>query len=66
MCIEHMSKITANDTHRYDDIADTVYDAVRLGLIDGTIVQLDRRKAEHKVPAGYKAHAGRSFQTWKK
>lgn len=66
MCIEHMTKITANDTHRYDDIADTVYDAVRLGLIDGTIVQLDRRKVEHKVPAGYKAHSGRSFQTWKK
>ena len=66
MCIEHMIKITANDTHRYDDIADTVYDAVRLGLIDGTIVQLDRRKVEHKVPAGYKAHSGRSFQTWKK
>jgi len=66
MCIEHMTKITANDTHRYDDIADTVYDAVRLALIDGTIVQLDRRKVEYKVPAGYKAHSGRSFQRWKK
>ncbi len=33
MCIEHMSKITANNTHRHDDIADTAYDAVDMGLI---------------------------------
>lgn len=34
MCIEHMKKITANNTHRYDDIADTAADAVQLALID--------------------------------
>lgn len=33
MCIEHMSKITANNTHRKDDIADTCYDAVDLVLM---------------------------------
>lgn len=34
MCIDHMIKITANETHRYDDIADTAADAVRMGLIE--------------------------------
>ena len=36
-CIEHMIKITANDTHRNDDIADTFSDAVRISLIDNLI-----------------------------
>jgi predicted phage terminase large subunit-like protein len=36
-CIEHMRKITANDTHRHDDRADTCYDAIKLGLIDKSI-----------------------------
>ena len=34
MCIKHMGKITANDTHAHDDIADTCYDAIKLALID--------------------------------
>lgn len=34
LCTEHMMKITANDSHRHDDIADNFYDAVKLGLID--------------------------------
>lgn len=33
-CIEHMRKITANDSHRFDDIADTCQMAVEVGLID--------------------------------
>jgi predicted phage terminase large subunit-like protein len=37
LCVTHMSKITANNTHRHDDIADTHYDAVKLGLIDEVI-----------------------------
>ena len=37
MCIKHMTKITANDTHRHDDIADTLADAVKIALIDKTI-----------------------------
>lgn len=36
-CIEHMSKITANNTHRRDDIADTCFDAIDLGLIRNMI-----------------------------
>lgn len=37
MCINHMSKITANDTHRHDDIGDTLADAIKIGLIDKLI-----------------------------
>lgn len=37
MCIDHMLKITANDSHRHDDIADTLSDAVKIALIDKTI-----------------------------
>lgn len=36
-CITHMTKITANDTHRHDDIADTCYDACKIALIDKTL-----------------------------
>ncbi len=36
-CIEHMKKITANDTHRRDDLCDTVYDAIKIALIDKTL-----------------------------
>jgi predicted phage terminase large subunit-like protein len=38
MCIDHMAKITANNTHRHDDIADTMYDAVKLALIDRVLI----------------------------
>lgn len=34
MCLEHCRKITANNTHAFDDIADTMYDAIKLALID--------------------------------
>lgn len=37
MCLEHMSKITANDSHRWDDIADTAVDAIKIALIDKTL-----------------------------
>ncbi len=36
-CIDHMVKITANDSHRFDDIADTLSDAIHLTLIDNAI-----------------------------
>lgn len=38
LCIEHMSKITANETHRWDDIADTCADAIRMALIDKVLI----------------------------
>lgn len=38
-CITHMSKITANDTHAFDDICDTAYDAIKIGLMDRTLIR---------------------------
>jgi predicted phage terminase large subunit-like protein len=38
LCLDHMSKITANETHRWDDIADTLADAIRIALIEGGII----------------------------
>jgi predicted phage terminase large subunit-like protein len=38
MCIEHCRKITANDSHRFDDICDTMYDAIKLALIDKVVI----------------------------
>lgn len=38
LVLNHMAKITANDTHRFDDLADTCADAIKLALIDKTIV----------------------------
>lgn len=37
LVIKHMGKITANDSHAHDDIADTLADAVKLALIDQVI-----------------------------
>ena len=34
MCVNHMKKITNNDSHAHDDIADTAADAVRIALMD--------------------------------
>jgi hypothetical protein len=38
LCVEHCRKITANNTHRHDDIADTLYDAVKIGLINPSVI----------------------------
>jgi hypothetical protein len=49
LVLNHMSKITLNNTHRFDDIADTLADGIRLALIEKTIysnviVQASREK----------------------
>lgn len=41
LCIEHLKKITANNTHRFDDIADTFVDAIQLALIDRVVSSYD-------------------------
>jgi hypothetical protein len=38
VCIPHLLKITANGSHRWDDICDTAYDAIKLALIDKTLM----------------------------
>lgn len=46
LCKNHMSKITATDSHRRDDLADTLSDAVRIALIDKLIsVQLENKSS---------------------
>ena len=44
MFISHCSKITANDTHKNDDIADTLYDAVKIALIDRSLRKIYEKK----------------------
>lgn len=39
MCVEHMMGITANDTHKRDDIADTCCDAIKIALMDKVIIK---------------------------
>lgn len=48
MCINHMTKITANETHRRDDIADTCADAIKIALIDKTLV-VNTKQDEQKA-----------------
>lgn len=46
MCVDHCCKITRNDSHRHDDIADTMYDAVKMGLIDKIVLHSVKKDAE--------------------
>lgn len=38
LCLEHMVKITANDSHAHDDLADILVDAIRMALQDKSII----------------------------
>lgn len=49
LCIEHMSKITANDSHRHDDIGDTLADAVKIALIDKQLQLFDDNNTGSEV-----------------
>lgn len=52
-CMEHMSKITANDSHRHDDIADTFADGIRIALMEKTIYSIDNRdESRRKLTTG--------------
>lgn len=48
-CIDHMVKITANNSHRHDDRADTCADAIQLGLIKKVIFSSVNKERENKV-----------------
>ncbi len=47
MCVDHMKKITASMVHRFDDIADTLCDAVKIALIDKTVINSTGQKTDH-------------------
>ncbi len=49
LCLEHMRKITANNTHQHDDIADTHYDAVKTVFIDKLLMQQIKKPATNEV-----------------
>lgn len=49
MCIKHMIKITANNSHRNDDICDTAYDAVKIALMDKTLYVRDEKTQTQKA-----------------
>lgn len=51
MCVDHMTDITANNTHRYDDIADTCYDAVNAAFIDKIIIHQLANKTDYNQMA---------------
>lgn len=46
-CLRHMTDITANDTHRFDDIADTCYDAIKAAFIDKIIISQIKAKVDY-------------------
>lgn len=54
-CITHMMKITANDTHRHDDIADTFYDAIKMALIDKTLFLQSTARAKQQAVTNHLA-----------
>ena len=47
MCIDHMKKITANNVHRFDDICDTAYDAIKMALIDKIIINQELTSTDY-------------------
>lgn len=49
--IKHMGKITANNTHAHDDICDTVYDAVKIGLMCKMLTNPTENKQNEIVSA---------------
>lgn len=62
-CIEHMCKITPNQTQRFDDIADTLADAVTLMYIDNMVVTTAKKEQENKsVSDNLSAHFNRQIQ----
>jgi hypothetical protein len=50
MCIDHMAKITANDSHKHDDICDTFYDAQKYALTGKIFTKKVNTKANSFKP----------------
>ena len=60
MVLDHMRKITTNDSHAHDDIADTMEMAIRLGLIDGAL--LPRSTEGNDILASFNQQVNRLSQ----
>jgi predicted phage terminase large subunit-like protein len=63
--INHMCKITINDSHAHDDIADTLYDAIKLALIDKTFLYLVPNDSDKKKEAEGILKSQKGFNTLK-
>lgn len=53
---DHIKKITANETHRFDDIADTLADAVNLALIEKNSILCVRDNSHNEKVVNQLAH----------
>jgi hypothetical protein len=51
MCREHLRKITANGTHSFDDIADTMQTAIQCALIEGTLLPYENQQENEVMDA---------------
>jgi predicted phage terminase large subunit-like protein len=49
LVLDHLKRITANDSHRHDDIADTLYDAIKIGLIDNQVKLGDKLEKQQEI-----------------
>lgn len=64
MCLKHMSKITANNTHAHDDIADTLYDAIKIALIDKSLISnLELKNNSVNEKLGYELNQQMQLRT---
>lgn len=59
MCLDHMTSITANNTHKFDDIADTCYDAVNAAFIDKIIISKTAVKTDYSQLAAQMTQGSR-------
>jgi predicted phage terminase large subunit-like protein len=66
MVLEHMRKITANNVHRFDDIADTCYDAVKMALIDRIIISKELSSTNYNSVAKNLMSSYKKMDTLKK
>ncbi len=57
MCLDHCKKITANNTHARDDLADTLSDAVKIALIDQTMIYRNIKTVNNETTAIVKSMA---------
>lgn len=51
LCVTHCKKITSNNTHAHDDIADTMQTAIQVALMDGTLLPKDDVPSQDKLQA---------------
>lgn len=56
----HLEKITANDTHAHDDIADTIVDGINVGLVR-KLVPWRQYEVQSSIAARFSAHKPTTF-----